>query len=510
MESEQVTKRNSSLSIAERILGKKIETCIKMAEDIGRRSNGTLGAQILKALQIAFVLRATRKARFSGRMKMRLRGSVLITAVPGVGKSFVVDFFFKEICGARNPILANNHNLEAPRVIDDDGEGSWESWRGGATSRGKLIEPLILSGDFIVLTEMSSVTGEGRTLDIKRVRRLGTLVEEGRMTVTMNKLHEMDDDEFREFAEAAREVPGMHVSTRPRAYAFESDAVYVICTTPIGEKDLVQLKKAGFPGRFDCVEVELERHEEVNIIRDFGKFGQIDVSALKALNEDIWNTPVKEVPYPPAELLDDLAQKWLAEQADEISSASNTSPLDIVTLRDLGHIARLMAAHALARIFASRERGDRTPIETLEYTREDADFAKDYLTKHLNSLRITSLEHEKAVAFDAIPDTGHRAMKKTLLEQFDEGSDRSELPTTGLIETFLKECKKMELSEQTAKNYLSMFRKANLIKGGKYGDKEFTVTNSAYVTKRLGITTERHSGAFDGFGASQEDESNEE
>lgn len=455
---------------------------IDEAERAGMVSNGPMGAQVAKALQVAYLLKAARQRTFDGRVKMRLRQNVFLTATAGIGKSFVTDFFFGEICGAKNVFGEEGGDKRHARVAEDDGATTFEKWRGGATSSGGLIRPLILDCDIVVVTELFAVIGEHPRIDMGKVRKWGVLAEEGRMSVSLQKLDEMDDETFEEFARKAG--TSITVSRRPRGYRFFSDAIYVVLTTPLEEEPKQKLRKCGFLGRFDNVDVELTREEELSYLREFGSAGMPNIEALRQKNEDIWNTKVCPIPYPPKELLDDYAQAWLVKQADDISSAANISPLQVATLRDIGNVARLMAASALARIFAARKPGDRSPIESISYEKKDADFAIAYLTKHLNNLRISALDGEMSRLFDGIPDTAHYAMKRTLLEEIDEGDrQREKLPKLGRVEVFLAFCKEMGTSDGTAKNYLSAFRKAKLIKGGKYGENTFTLTNDAYAKK---------------------------
>jgi hypothetical protein len=455
------------------------------AEAVGQASNGIFGGLVLRGCEVAFLLAATRKAKFSGRCQMRLNQSVLIQAVAGIGKSFVADFFFGQCCGVHNMLRpASRRTGKEPRLIEDDGQGSWARWRGGVNTYGEPIKPLILDADFVLVGELGAVIGEDRNLNIERVRGFGTLVEERRMSVSFNKLYDLDEETFAEFAKNTKAY-GYQITLDPRGYSFTTNASFIVLTTPLDEASLKKLKKAGFISRFDNLHIELANDEQLDVLRDFGRRGLPDASVLRALNQDVWNTEFKDIPYPPMELMEDYIQDWLCKETAEISGTSHAQPLEVANLRDVGNLARLMAAHAISRLFASREVGDRSPVETLTYTKADADFAKAYLQAHMNNLRIQAVGNDTAKVFDGIPEKAHQAMKETLLENADE--DVEGLPTIGTVDLFYERCKKLGLSQGTAANYFSMFRTSKLVRGGRYSNKTFVITNETYLTKQLKI-----------------------
>jgi hypothetical protein len=465
---------------------------IKEAERIGRLSNGPTGGLALRAIEISYILRCTRQSTFAGDIPMRLRQGVLLIAPAGIGKSYVTDFFFGKMCGAYN-IMRPDSNLKwngkSPRVIDDDGETTWEAWRGGCTTSGEPIRPLALDGDFVVLTELTTIIGEGSKLDVTRARKVGILAEEGRMTVKQLKFNEMDEESFSKFVEAAKAYDKpeqgrrFYVSTDPRGYSFQTPVSFVMCTTPpSSQEDVKKLNACGFYSRFDLVDGDTTFDEELELIGNFGRHKSPDVGNMRKVNEDMWHTKFCPIPYPPDALMLDYAQKWLQDQTREISTASNVRPISVSNLRTVGTLARLMAAHAIARIFESRQPGDRNPVESISYSKADADFAISYLTRHMDRLRLTTLDDEKSKMFDDIPDVAHSMMKATLAHEWNYNDGT---PLCGKAEDFISFHKQYGVSEGTARNYLTRFRKAGIITGGKYGEKLFHVSNRPYVENKL-------------------------
>jgi hypothetical protein len=435
-----------------------------LAQTCGLASNGFVGRKVFLGMEVMFILRATRKPTFSGRMPgMRLRHNVILTGPPGVGKSFMCEAFYEKACNAANLMGSKAWAGGRPRVFFVEGEASWEKMRGGATSSGEPIRPAVLDADFVHLTEMNTVFGEHPRQDMKLIRKYGVLAEERRMTVSFKMMDEMDKETAKEFAESCKDWENFEFSLDPRGYTFWSDAAHSICTTILDEEHERKLRDSGYLSRFDVLSIESTNSEQIEMLENFGRGSPPDYGELAAINADIWHTKFCDIDYPPDELLGADAQAWLVREVERISKEFGLPPLAFANLRDIGHLARLMAASAISRIFEKRERGDRSPVTSIPYGKEDVAFAKWYVQAHLGRLRLQLSDSRRTMEYDAPRDAVSALADAVKAAIGDDVHYELNDIGVGLRDYRAIVVGKYKKNEGTAKNYCIALRKAGLV-----------------------------------------------
>jgi hypothetical protein len=451
---------------------------IRLAQACGDISGGFAARQIYTAMEVMFILGATRQMKFVNGPAMRLRQNVFIEGPPGIGKSFAADTFYEKCCGAidimARSALQSKAKTSRPVLIQQSGGMTFEKMRGSCTTDGRPIMPALIDGNFVNLTEMNAVFGEPPRIDMKQIRLFGMLTEEGKMTVSLLKMDEWSVEEAEAFADLMRDNPNYIFSVSPRGYTFYTQASFSVCTTELDPETRRILRQCGFLSRFDHVKTEMTLGEQLEFLDSFGGARKPPFEAMQAINQDIWNSRFCPIPYPPDELLHGYVQKWIVEQAKEISSGGG-QPLHAVNLRDIGNAARLMAAHAIARIFEARQRGDRSRVDAIHYTKDDADFAIWYLQPHFNNLKMNG-----AVAGDASEggewDGTSNIEQKALVAYLKHVFDGEVLPHNIKLQDFVKFASKGGVpTEKTVKNYISKLSKARILTRGRYGSGTATV-----------------------------------
>lgn len=484
-------------SVRNRLLAKEFtrpeSNPIGMAERCGHVDGGRIGEIIMRHLQVMYILAAGGHPNFTkGPADVRLRQHVAIVGPAGLRKSYFSKRFLTEATGGKS-IMRHEPTPHAPSYLTVDGGITFERLRGSCTSSGKIIMPLFREADFLYFPELDAyLGGKGPGRD-EKIGKLKEILESGLGSAAILKMHEWDDEKAKEFEEKVAGMTGFWYNRALKAFEYQVDAPAIACTTHEDLMKTATTEDAAFITRFDPVRMELTNAEMIHAIRNLPTF-RVSWDPLKAINLDIWNSPVRNVPYPPDAMMQrvydyclDLFEKAAQEADVSIQSLANS--------RHVGDMARYMAASAIARVFERRWRDGipsgktlGSPIETITYSEADFEFAKQCF-----GLRVPFLNAEVAEALSKDPDvkknSGGMTAAKTLLKDYVAHlatAEGVEWPEQIEKFDFVQFCCKGGLAEKTVQNYLSMLRKAGILAGGKWGGNRMSVDNS-FLTIRCGL-----------------------
>lgn len=357
-----------------------------MVQQAGHDYYHTGGAKWLPPIQIAYILSTLRhsdgisRAVYDDNEHRRLRRHVLLTGRRGLGKSSCSSIFLNHLTPTKNIVRAEPDE-DVPLLLNVCGQGlTWARIRGGATGSGSPIFPLLQRAHYIYAPELMDFIGHNPAVRSDRIEVLNTILEEGKVTVGLNKMFDASEKKVKQFAEECEEL-GIRYNVRERMMDYDVHASFIGATRPLIGKDLEEADTSGFLSRLDVNDWNPNEKEAKALHRrGFGKIAQWRDDIL-AFNTAAWNTTWGFVPDPDMSILQEIVE-WMWEVAlDDIVQKFHHEVLDVVSMRDHTDIAQLITAKAAMRTLEDRYAAGKTAgnVPELQYVQEDIEWVKRYL-----------------------------------------------------------------------------------------------------------------------------------
>lgn len=436
-------------------------------------------------MAIAHALRCLKRTHYDDAPQMRLRRHLILYGPRGSCKSSCSKYFLLEIAGCLDLVDAPDLSVfqeDGPKIVTLGGGTSFERVRGTFGAGGDIMEPLIQEAAWVYAPELLTVLGHHPQDRSKRIEDFNSIVEEGRITVALAKGGNKDLAEREEMAKRIPEGAAYVFNPRRATITYDCTAAFLGCTRPLPEKLLAELNQSGYWSRHDIWGWDPTDDQAATYADN--KFGpppsEQELKDARSKFLDLWATPFKFVNAPPKELLSAGVQ-WYNQELMKVREETEVPFVDLFSSRDDTDIAQLLTASALDRLSASREPGDRSPVERIEYDPRDLVNAKLWLRGRLSHLR-SSLETE----VDEKTAKGRDDSVRILMDFFNHmESERDPDPTRFNSRDFVAHfVEKKRGGASTARRHLSTLKRARMVRPMRTSPGEYHIEDEAI--RRMG------------------------
>jgi hypothetical protein len=342
------------------------------------------------------------------------------------------------------------------------GGTGFERARGTFAQDGSLMAPSVQEWTWMYAPELLSFLGHHPQERSKRIDDMNGLIEEGVVVVSLVKGGNKELEKRIEMAQAIPKDAGYTYDPIKCSLRYEATTCFLGCVRILDARVLSELEKTGYWSRHDIAEWGPTDAIALHYAND--KFGpapsQPMLEFIRAKFLDLWNTEFETVNSPPPEMLSRVVM-WYNNKLMEIKEETERPFAELFSSRDDTDIAQLLTASCLDRLSASREVGDRSPVERLVYSEQDVSLAKAWLEGRFAHLRGSFDEQvTKAEAED-----GDKAalMLRSFIRHLEESSEADtmvEFHSRDLIEHFVKSGSG---GESTARRHLRNLKKRRIV-----------------------------------------------
>lgn len=429
------------------------------------------GSIYLPQLQVTHILKCLGHPHYTDNAGVRLRRHALLYGPTGAVKTTCIKRFLLDYAGSCDVAVPNDAAVRGlvPTHLDFGGQGmSWERIRGGSTSEGKFIPPLLREADYYVSGELFSFLGRNPARQGDRVEVLNEILEEGRVTVALNKMFHMSDKAKAALEETLESERGVHFNAYHAMLAYDVEGVFLSASRFFTSKEKEMITDSGLWSRLNPTEWRPSDAEDATYRRkQFGKEDTGLTARILDWNIRAWQTEFTEVPYPPEEMVDALMGHY-HETYDRVRAETGLRIEEIGNTRDTTDAAQLLTAHAAMRTMNEKDWLKKGPVPTIHYIDEDLEWAVAFSQPRLNTLYDTLLGTNET---DPKLDEARNTLVSYVAQR--DGDYPDILEGTPFTEFYAKE---QRCSIQTARRRLKTLKERGLVTpSGRLG--QYTVAS---------------------------------
>lgn len=343
------------------------------------------GALWLPELEIMYALSCLRRARWDDHDKARLRRHLIIMGPTGASKTTAAEKFLTDFVGARDfTETPAEQRHDAPTYFEFQAGTSWERIRGGMDENGLQI-PIAKATDVLLCGELMDFLGHTTSSRRNKIDSLNTFLETGKMTVALVKARRasLSGEDRKQI-----EKYGIMYIEDMGTLSYRVVIPFVACTRFFSDDELQDVASSGLLSRLSIASWNPSPAEYIEWW-NIADGGWNDVSKhrdhIQRVNKRMRELNWKIVPFPRKFMSDAMA--YLDQLYAEVETQKSLHPAVLRSRRDVGFVAQCITGAAVMRTASELLDSDVEHVGRLEYTIDDLDMAKKFISQRVMSLQ---------------------------------------------------------------------------------------------------------------------------